>query len=438
MVDGYHGKILAVDLTNQKINIEELDQTNIRDYVGGSGFAIPWLYRDVPPGVEWNSPENNIYFAVGPLTGTVGGTGTFSVATKGPMTNGAVSVQANGFLGAYLKFAGFDAIIVRGSSPKWVYLYVHDGTAELRDATELLGKDTWQTQDMITTQLGKTERQLSVQSIGPAGEHMVRFACIAGDRGHVAAHGGVGAVMGSKKLKALAVERGNASWPLHSKETLREISLKALEITKVKSGQDYFHWGTTLAIVGLEPMGLLPCKNYNESKFVAGEKFYGKNLRPLLKERRHPCWACQHHHCSIVEITEGPYAGFIGEEPEYEGFAAMGSVTDQRDPFAAIVLCNEADRYGIDVNESGFLLSWLMECYEKGLVTKKDTDGIDITWGNAEAMRALMKKIAYREGFGNILAEGVMRAAKTIGGEADDIAIYTTRGNIVRGHDHRR
>ena len=244
--------------------------------------------------------------------------------------------------------------------------------------------------------------------------------------------------MGAKKLKAVAVERGSQVVPVHDKETLRAVANKTIEEVKAKSGFDYFNWGTTLAFPGLEGLGLLPVRNYQEYKFSETQKYYGKNFRPLLKEKRHPCWGCGHHHCSIVEITEGPYAGFMGEEPEYEGLAAMGSLTDQKDVLAAIVMCNEADRYGIDINETGWLLSWLMECNEKKLLTKNDTDGIDMTWGNVESMRAMMRKIVYRQGIGSTLAEGVVRAAKSVGGEPADLAIYTTRGNTVRGHDHRR
>lgn len=438
MLNGYMGKILLVDLTHQKVSVERLDEKILRPYVGGSGFAIPWVYREVGPGVEWSSPENHLVLATGPLSGTVGGTGSYSVATKGPMTNGMLSVQANGYLGAFLKFAGFDAIVMHGNSPNWVYLYVHDGTGELKPATNLLGKNTWETEDAIKAELGKTERQMSVHGIGPAGENLVRFACIVGDRGHVAAHGGVGAVMGAKKLKAIAVERGMQAVPVHDKKALRAIAKKTIEEVKANSGFDYYNWGTSLAFPGLEKLGFLPVKNYQEYKFSATEEYYGKNFRPLLKEKRDPCWACQHHHCSIVEISEGPYAGFIGEEPEYEGLAAMGSLTDQKDVLAAIVMCNEADRYGIDINETGWLLSWLMDCNEKKLLTKNDTDGIDMTWGNVDSMRAMMRKIVYRQGFGNTLAEGAKRAAKSVGGEAADRAIYTTRGNTPRGHDHRR
>jgi len=435
---GYIGKILTVDLTNQRIGTENLDEINLRDYVGGSGFAVPWIYKEVPPGVDWSSPENCMVFATGPLTGTVAGTGSFTLSTKGPMTNGIISVQANGFFGAYLKFAGFDAIIVRGSSDKWVYLYVHDGTAELKDAKDLKGKDTWETQDEIQKQLDKTDRQLSVQAIGPAGENLVRFACLAGDHGHIAAHGGGGAVMGSKKLKAIAIERGKYTWPIYDKEAIRDISLKALEQTKVKSMNDYYHWGTLMVYRTCQNLGHLPVKNFNEYVFNETEKYLGSNLRPQFKEKRHPCWACQHHHCSIIEIIDGPYAGFIGEEPEYEGLASMGSLVDQKDPIAATVLSNETDRYGLDVNETGWILSWLMECNEKNLLTRNDTDGIDMTWGNAESMRTMLRKIAYREGIGNMLAEGTMRAAAIVGTPAADLAIYTTRGNTPRSHDHRR
>jgi len=178
MVNGYIGRILLVDLTNQKVSVENLDETILRPYVGGSGFAIPWVYKEVGPGVEWSSPENYLVFATGPLSGTVGGTGSYSLATKGPMTNGMVSVQANGFLGAFLKFSGFDAIVIHGNSRDWVYLYVHDGTGELKPASSLLGKDTWETHDLLKKE---ADPAASISCIGQAGENLVKIAGIMSD-----------------------------------------------------------------------------------------------------------------------------------------------------------------------------------------------------------------------------------------------------------------
>jgi len=192
----------------------------MRKYVGGSGLGAKYLYENVPPGIKWSDPENIVFFGTGPLGGTIGGTGAFSVVTKGPQTNGAVSTQANGFFGTFLLFSGFHGIVVQGAADDWVYLYIHDGIGELRDARHLVGKDTMETGELIGKELGLGKHQVSIFSIGPAGENLVRFACIAGDRGHVAAHGGAGAVMGSKKLKAVVSKRSRGQLYIKTKKLL--------------------------------------------------------------------------------------------------------------------------------------------------------------------------------------------------------------------------
>jgi len=211
-VPGYAGKVLRVNLTDEHISEEVLDEATLRKWVGGVGFGARYLYDEVPPGVEWNDPENRLIVASGPLGGTkVGGSGTISISAKGCLTNGATSTQANGFMGAYMKFSGYDAVVFHGMAKRWVYLYMHDGKAELRDARQLIGKNTWETEDEIKAELGYREKEASVFCIGPAGENLVKFAGIFGDKDHAAGHNGVGAVMGSKKLKAFCAVRGRTS-----------------------------------------------------------------------------------------------------------------------------------------------------------------------------------------------------------------------------------
>lgn len=230
-IGGYVGKILRVDLTNERISEEVLDKETLRKYVGGTALGAKYLYEEVPPEVEWSDPENRIMFFTGPLTGTKVGSGIFSVISKGATTGLAGTSQANGFFGAFLKFAGFDGIIVQGQARKWSYLYVHDNTAEIRSAEDLVGKDTWETEDAIKKGL---KRQSSVYSIGPAGENLVRFACIVGDQGHVVAHSGLGAVMGSKRLKAVAAERMPGSIPVAKPERMNTLA-KSMYETALKA-----------------------------------------------------------------------------------------------------------------------------------------------------------------------------------------------------------
>jgi aldehyde:ferredoxin oxidoreductase len=430
----YPMKIMRVDLGTGKIDVEEISNETARKYVGGTGLGAKYLYEEVPPGVEWSDPKNRMMWFTGPLAGTkVAGSGSFSVISKGPMTNMAGASQANGFLGAFLRFSGLHGLIIQGSAKKWTRLHIHDDTVDFLDADHLVGKDTRETEDTLRKEIG---RRCSVYSIGPAGENLVRFAAIVGDHGHVVAHNGLGAVMGSKKLKAISVERGRVQVPVADPARLSTAAKELFEMA-VKADPNLGKYGTAFAFEVFTPIGALPIRNYTTNIFPEWEKFKGEYLRSHFKVKPTPCWACRMSHCNKMEVTEGPYTGFIGEEPEYEALAAMGPVIDQKDPGAAVMLANLIDDLGIDCNESGYLIGWLMECYEKGLLKKKDLDGIEMKWGDPEATAAMLKKIAHREGCGKLFAEGVKRAAETIGGEAINCAVYTKKGASPRGHDHR-
>ncbi|MBI2303482.1 MAG: hypothetical protein HYU86_01875 [Chloroflexi bacterium] len=442
-MDGYAGRILRVDLSQSKISSETVEESFLRQYVGGTCLLARYLYEEVPPGVAWSHPDNRLMLASGPLAGTtVGGSGTFSVVTKGALTEGATATQANGFWGAYLKFSGFDAIIIQGASPQWVYLYIHDGTAELRDAAHLVGKDTWETEDLVKADLALPGRASSVFGIGPAGENRVRFAAIVGDRGHVAAHNGVGAVAGAKKLKAIAVARSRRKFPLH--DAARLSALAKEQIQKIKDdprARDIYDWGTLNLFQGAARGGWLPTKNYTTNRWPFDQadldKFTGPYIRSQFQPEPHPCWACQFHHCHLLKIPSGPWAGRVIEEPEYEGFAACASNIGVRDVVSAMVLANEVDRLGMDVNEAGWVMGFAMEAHQKGLLDKEATDRLELTWGNSGAAMSLLSQIAHRRGLGDLLAEGVMRAAQRLGGEAINMAVHTQKGASPRGHDHR-
>ena len=435
---GSTGKVLRVDLSQGRVWDEAIDEATLRKYLGGTGLGMKYLFEEVGPKLDWSDPKNIFFLGSGPLGGTrIPGCASFSVVTKGAMTNGATSSQANGNFGAYLKWCGYDGILVQGASSSWKYLYVHDGGAELRDASHLAGKDTWQTEEVIKEELGYKERAMSVFSIVPAGENLVRFAGLFGDKGHAAAHNGTGAVLGSKKLKAFAAARGTKKLAVVDSERLSELAKKTTETAKAFGGGNVYHWGTSRAISGAATTGWLPIKNYLTNLFPEYELFVGDRVRSVFETTNYPCYACSSHHYELMKVTEGPYTGYFGKEPEYEQWAAWGSQIYQKDPGAAVMLSNEVDKLGMDCNESGWIVGWVMECYEKGALTKKDLDGLEMTWGNAEAALALMKNIAFRRGYGNTLAEGVKRAAEQLGGEAANWAIFTGKSNTPRGHDHR-
>ncbi len=442
-MDGYVGKFLRVDLTDETLQDEVFDEATLRSYLGGTAIGAKILYDEVPPGTDWSDSENRLVIASGPLGGsTIPGSGSISVVTKGPLTNGAAATQANGFFGAYLRFCGYDGIIVQGAAKRWVYLHISESGAELRDAANLVGKDTWETDDLIKEELTRREKAMSVFCIGPAGENLVKLAAICGDKGHVAGHNGTGAVLGSKKLKAIAVDRGKGRPSVSDSRRLREIGKGMVEKLKTDPALvASFNWGTLTGITQAGAGGWLPVKNYTTSKYPisaeALDKYAQEYNRGQFEPKANPCWACKNHHCHKMRITEGPYAGEIVEEPEYEGFAACGPIIGQTDVASTMVIANDVDRWGMDINEMGYLLGLVMECYEKGIITLEDTDGLRMTWGNADATREMLRKIAHREGFGDVLAEGVMRAARLIGGDAPSMAVHTMKGNSVRGHDHR-
>ena len=438
-IGGYAGKFLRLDLTSERLSNQVFSEETLRKYIGGTGIGTKILYEEVPPKASWSDPVNRLSIASGPLGGTrVPGSGTISLVTKGALTNGATSVQANGLFGAYLKFSGYDGIIVQGAAKRWLYLHIEDDKAELRDANHLLGRDTYETSELIKKESEKKEMQMSVLSIGPAGEHLIKFAGVFVDKGHSASHNGSGAVMGSKKLKAIAVARGKNRVPVKNIERLKA----AINSFYVMEGSKNFKG--TLGIVHdclTSASGELPIKNYLTNVWDIPEdkvnKFSAEYIRRHFEPKRSPCWGCQATHSTIMTIPDGPYAGMEIEEPEYEQMAAWGPVIDNKDATSAAMLSSVCDRLGFENNEAGWLIAWVMECHEKNFLKKEDTNGLNMTWGNIEATKQMLYMIAHRQGFGDVLAEGVMRASQKVGGKAAECAIYTKKGNTPRGHDHR-
>jgi aldehyde:ferredoxin oxidoreductase len=436
---GYAGKILRVDLTSGRIWTEAPDEATLKKWIGGVGLGTKYLYDEVPPGTAWSDPENRLIWTTGPLAGTVvGGAATINIMAKGPMTNTAGSTQANGFMGAYMKFSGFDGIIFQGKSPYLVYLVLKDGTATIHDAGHLAGKDVAETEELIRKDLGVKRPDVSIFGIGPAGENLVRHACVSGDAGHVAGHNGMGAVMGAKNLKAVVAFRSKPGFTVKDPDLLKVKAKEQVDFAKTRGGGGLYKWGTGGGFSRLHEEGSLPVKNYTTNIFPEHESMNGQYLRTHFKVRSRPCYKCAVAHVKEVTVTEGPYTGFVGEEPEYEQLSAWGPQIGNTDLGGVVMLANEVDKLGMDCNEAGWAIGWAMECFQKGVFTTKETDGLDLSWGNVEAAKELMNRIARRQGYlGNLLAEGVMRASKEVGGEAANWAIYGQKGTAPRGHDHR-
>ncbi len=433
---GYTEKLLRVDLSKGKTWVESLDDTMIRRWVGGVGFGAHYLWEEVPASVSWSDPENIMVWASGPLAGSsMYGAGTVNIVAKGPMTNLAGSSQANGFFGAYLKFSGFDAIVIKGQSLQPVYLWIRDGKAEIRDATPFRGMDIFELESAMQNKLGVKPRQVSIYGIGPAGENLIRYASIGGDGGHFAAHNGLGAVMGSKKLKAVVTHLGKPHFTIADPENLIQ---KREELFNFATGFGHvYKWGTGGGVSALHDTGGLPVKNYTTNIYPEHEKMSGQYMRTHYQFKSKPCYKCKFAHVKEVTVTEGPYKGLVGEEPEYEQLAAWGPQIGNTELGAVVMLAREVDRLGMDCNEASWTIGWIMECYEKGIITRDDLDDLDMRWGNVEAVKAMLGKIAACEGIGKLLADGVMRASQKFGEAATGLAVFTHKGGSPRTHDHR-
>ena len=444
--EDFQGRVLVVDLSRSEVKTEKVSGEALRQNLGGACLGAKLLYDRVPPGVNWDDPGNCLIIASGPLGGTViPGSGTISVITKGALTEGAAVTQANGYFGAYLRHCGFDAVLVTGAASKLSYIHVYSGGAEIRNAGNLAGKDTWETGDLIRQELGGA-KDISVACIGPAGENLVRFAGVLCDRGHAAAHNGVGAVMGSKNLKAIAAEAGRIGIPFKdSRKLLSQVNSLSNRLRNPSPGEglETFRWGTLNGVFRNteQAAGNLPVKNLTTNIYDIKpeqlQRYKASNIRNSFSPVRRPCFACPSHHSHTFTVPEGPYKGRKVDEPEYECLAAWGPVTGQTDATWSIVLADLVDKLGLETNEGGWVVGMAMECYEKGVITKKDTDGLELNWGNGEATYALLNNIAHRKGFGNILADGVMRGARQIGESAVSMAVHSRKGNSPRGHDHR-
>jgi hypothetical protein len=386
---GFAGQILRVDLTKRRCWAEPWGgPEEMRDQLGGIGLGSRILYHETRKGkgnVSWDHPDNRLVLGTGPLAGLpVWGTGGLTVVTIGAGTNGPTSTQANGFFGTNLKYCGYDAIAIQGQAKDWVYLYIDDDRVELRDAKPYLGKDTWETQDALSNDLGLRGHQLSVYSIGPAGEHCVRFAAIQGDYGHVASKNGVGAVMGKKKLKAVAIVKGTkalrAADPRGLVQAADDI---AHDLQNDPSARSLYEYGTLPGVVNLNKLGALPIKNYTTNTTTADMTAWeAPKLREGFDHRGHQCNSCGMHHCHMSVIRQGAYKGKIVDEPEYEGWSGAGwtiGVTADKDGVAW--LNTQLDRACLDVNEFGWVCGWVMEGLEKGWLTPKQV-GFDLKWGD--------------------------------------------------------
>ena len=432
---GYMGKIALIDLSKNKVRLMDLRVDDCRAFIGGSGLGAKYLYEMVPPDVDPISPENVLIIMTGPMTGTAFPTsGRFAICAKSPLTNGWGEATAGGFWGAELKFAGLDGIIIRGRASEPVYIYIEDLNIQILKAKHLWNLDTYDVEDVIRSDHG--DKNIKVLSIGRAGENLCRIAAIICDKGRAAARCGLGAVMGSKNLKAIAV-RGTKK-PAIAKldelaETVKEVNDVIKESPRAKALRSY---GTAGLVEVAEPLGDLPIKYWSKGAWPEGaKKISGQTMARTILKKPKACFACPIACGREIEVTEEPYRT-KGKGPEYESIAALGSLC-LVDSLNAIAKANElCNRYGLDTISTGSVIAFAIEAFEKGLITIEDTGGLKLRWGDPDIVLRLIDMIAKKEGFGAILAEGVKRAAEKIGKGAEELAVHV-RGLEVAMHDPR-
>jgi len=434
---GYTGNILHVDLSSKKHWAEHPPENFYRTYWGGRAIGLYYMLKEMKPHTDPLSPDNLLIFASSVITGTPApAIPRYTVCAKSPLTGAQGEAEAGGWWGPELKKAGFDAIIIKGSSPTPVYLYIKDGQVEIKDATHLWGKDTGITQKIIKNELA--DDKIRIAQIGPAGENLVRFANIVNELKHFNGRNGLGAVMGSKKLKAIAV-RGTKPVELYNKERVSQVTKEITKrIMNNPLSRDLRELGTPAVVRGFYEAGCLPSYNWTTGYFKEGENLTAETYNKTILKGTKGCFACPIRCKRVVEINEPEFKvdpSYGGAE--YETIVSLGSlcgISDLKYIAKANELCN---KYTMDTISTGMVIAFAMQCYQKGILTKEDTEGMELTFGNKEAMLKMIEKIAHREfGLGALLARGSYIAAQKIGKGATNF-IHQVKGQEIPMHDPR-
>ena len=432
-MSGYIGKLLRLDLSRGKGKVEVITEQLQRKFLGPRGFGIYCLYGELNPGIEPLSAENKLVMGVGFLGGTTGqGFSKWLVMTKSPLSGGVAKSAIGGNFGARLKFAGFDLIIIEGKASRPCYIYIEDGRAEVMDAAELWGLNTEETQAKLRRKHGA---RTAVACIGTAGEKLVRYASIVSDK-RTASRCGVGTVMGAKNLKAIAVN-GTGSVLPHDPKAFKELSQKLVEIQKSnKRRATLTEFGSASAVeTYMHLLNMSPVRNFREGTLEGIERILPSEFN-RFKVKDYGCWGCMTRCGKVRQVTGNPYSGFVTEGPEYETIFAFGAELGNPDPASIIAADSLCDLFGMDTISTGVSIGFACELFERGIITTKDTDGLELTWGNHPAFIALVRKIGKREGFGWLLGEGVKRAAQQIGKGAEKYAMHV-KGIEIPGYEPR-
>ena len=432
---GYTGKILRVDLSALTSKEEKLPDKIVKDYLGGAGFAIKYIYDEVKPGTPALGKDNKLIFAVGPLTATGAPCASrMAVTAKSPLTGAMGMALAGGMFPAEMKMAGYDMIIIEGKAEKPTYISIKDNEVKFHSAAKLAGMETTDTQLFIKEELG--DQNYRIACIGPAGEKQVPIACIVNER-RAAGRKGLGAVMGSKNLKAIAL-RGTKKPSVTDTaafKTARSTMLKLMKESPVLYSQ-FSKAGTPMVVDAMSEMGIYSIKNWSATGEINMVPGLGKAAQDTMIVTRNPCYDCPVGCSQVKLVTKGPYAGYLSEGPEFETTYSLGSACGVDYLPAVIAADRLCDEYGIDTISAGVSIAWAMEAYEKGILTKKDTDGIELKWGNHAAVIEMLRKIAYQEGLGALLGQGTKKASEKIGKGTGDFAMQV-KGLEMPAYDVR-
>ncbi len=432
---GWAGTILRVDLSSGRIERQPLDQKLCDGFVGGRGISAKIIFDEVPPGTDPFSPQNKLIFSCGPLSGTSAPCpARFHVSGKAPLTGIMGNSNAGGYFGPAMKRAGLDHIIIQGKSEEPVYLWIDDDKVEIKSARHLWGKNIREVEAQIKKE--RNDRRVRVAAIGQAGERMVRIANIVHEE-RSASRTGLGAVMGSKNLKAVAI-RGSKEVKLFDPEGFARLARETQQRIARSNKYDHFREkGGSAGTYSTSRAGFLASKNFGQiGDFEGIENFNPKNVAPKFYLSNKPCFKCPIGCGKRWEVKDGPFAGEWGNKIEEGAFTPLGPVCGNSNVESVFKLNNMANQLGLDTIECAAGMAVVMEWYEKGIVSKKDLDGIELTWGNYEAMMQMMEKIAFRQGVGDILAEGIVMASRRFGGEAEK-CVSPCKGMGMSGVDSR-
>ena len=432
MASGITGKLLHVDLTTRQTRVEEIPETIMRKYLGGGALAAWVLLREMRPGVDPLGPDNVLVFTTSVVNGlSLSGTNRYTAAAKSPLTGGYGESEAGGWWGPELRAAGWDGVVIHGRAEEPVYLWIKDGQVELRDARPYWGQLSGEVQDGLELELG--DKRIRVLQTGIAGERGVRFAAIVNQLKHFHGRGGLGAVMGAKRLKAI-VARGSKPPAAIDKDRAKGQLVWFKE--HYDRAKDRFHQlGSSSAVMALEASGILPTRNFRDGSFEHARAISGQTMRDTILVHRGTCYACAVACKREVEVKDLGVTPKYGG-PEYETLAASGSLCGVSDLNALALINQLYAQYVLDSISTGAVIAFAMECYEHGIITKEMTGGIELTWGTADAVVQIVHLIGKREGIGRLLGEGVKRAAAELGSGAERFALHV-KGQELPMHDPR-